>query len=124
MQDQKDINTKNKLALQRRFEHVSPVLFSEYLYGRGVKSVKCPMCGSEDIGVPNGSVLSVGSDGSENLTYIIPVKLDSDAPPFSLMNYEYRLICKNCSFSMHFAVWPVLKWVEEKLSSGEHGSNG
>lgn len=113
-----------QLTLQRRLEKVTPELFSEYLFERGVKTVICPMCGSDDISIPNASSMTVGPEGCESNTYAIPVKLDTDGPPYSLVKYEYRLICKNCAFSMHFATWPVLKWVEQKLSDSGKGTNG
>ncbi|EAT9391678.1 hypothetical protein EOV56_17690 [Salmonella enterica subsp. enterica serovar Tennessee] len=123
MEDEKQRQMQLQLTLQRRLEKVTPELFSEYLFERGVWTVKCPMCGSTDISVPNASSLTVGPGGSESSIYVIPVKLDTEGPPHSLVKYEYRLICKNCSFSMHFATWPVLKWVEQKLSDSGEGTN-
>lgn len=116
MEDEIERQARLKLKLQRRLEQVTPELFSEFLFDRGVWIVKCLMCGSEDISVPNASVITVGPEGGESSTYVIPVQLETEGPPYSLVKYEYRLICKNCSFSMHFATWPVINWVEQKIS--------
>lgn len=124
MEDEQQRQERLKVMLQRRLEKVTPELFSEFLFERGVWTVKCLMCGSEDISVPNATTITVGPEGYHGGTYVIPVKLDTEGPPHSLAKYEYRLICKNCSFSMHFATWPVLKWVEEKLPDSGVGTNG
>ncbi|AFB83810.1 hypothetical protein ACWYBI_003082 [Salmonella enterica subsp. enterica serovar Cerro] len=123
MEDEKKRQMQLQLTLQRRLEKVTPELFSEYLFERGVKTVICPICGSDDISIPNASSMTVGPEGCESNTYAIPVKLDTEGPPYSLVKYEYRLICKNCAYSMHFATWPVLKWVEQKLSDSGKGTN-
>ncbi|MGI8465581.1 hypothetical protein [Pectobacterium punjabense] len=31
---------------------------------------------------------------------------------YSLLAYEYRIICKNCGFASHFSVLPVINWIE------------
>ncbi|EKO3656442.1 hypothetical protein M3906_000253 [Vibrio metschnikovii] len=101
---------KLKLALQKRFEQVSPQMLSKYFDSKNIGLIICPICSSNDIGVPNAN-----NSGTEKPTpYVIPVKIDTEGPPFSFSNYEYRLICKNCSHTIHFAVWPIMKWIESE----------
>ncbi|WP_064511711.1 hypothetical protein [Buttiauxella gaviniae] len=113
MQDEDDRQRKNSLTLQRRLEQVTPALLSEFLYKRGIPVFTCLLCGSEDIGIPECGVIQTGPDGSERKTFVDYIKLEADGPPSSIMQYQYRVICRNCGFTHHIAVWPVLKWVEE-----------
>lgn len=104
--------------LQQKFEKVTPKLFSEFLYVKGVQVIRCLMCGSEDIGIPQ-HLTSQAKDNhiaptEDFFSYVSPVKVDTDGPKFSLMNYEYRVICRNCGFVSSFAAWPVMNWIEQK----------
>ncbi|EPO3378563.1 hypothetical protein ACT9WY_004698, partial [Enterobacter hormaechei] len=83
MEDEKQHQMQLQLTLQRRLEKVTPELFSEYLFERGVKTVICPICGSDDISIPNASSITVGPDGCESSIYAIPVKLDTEGPSYS-----------------------------------------
>lgn len=99
--------------LQRRLSKVTPELLSEFMFKRGVPVFQCLLCGSEDIGIPEVGLTTVGPDGGESIKYVSYVKLDAPGPRFSIMDYQYRVICRNCGFTHHIAVWPVLKWVED-----------
>ncbi|CNI05746.1 Uncharacterised protein [Yersinia pekkanenii] len=103
--------------LYDRLSKVSPELLSEFLYKRGVPVVSCLMCHSDNIGIPQ---TEIDNYESGKFTYISYVKVDTDGPRLSLMNYHYRLICRNCGFTSNIAVWPVLKWIEEQRN-GEDG---
>ncbi|HBV6758986.1 MULTISPECIES: hypothetical protein [Klebsiella] len=103
-----------QLSLQDRLQKVSPELFAEFLSKKGVNSEYCPVCGSNDIGTPQVDVMTVGPDGASRRTYIDYVKLIAGGTPHSLAHYQYRLICNTCGYTAHFAVYPVLKWVEDK----------
>ncbi|QCT20846.1 hypothetical protein FEM41_14925 [Jejubacter calystegiae] len=86
--------------------------FHSFLTDRGlIRGLTCRMCGSDDIGVPLMSFLG----GTPFLNYS---KVDGGGPPHSLYNYEYRLPCNNCGFVHSFAVYPVLKWIEEQEGNG------
>ncbi|MDR7343163.1 hypothetical protein J2X14_001575 [Pantoea alhagi] len=100
--------------LQKRLEKVTPELLSEFLFERGIPVVKCLMCGNNDISIPQAAVLAASAEGSKAYTYVRYVTLNTDSSPFTLDSFEYRLICNSCGFTSHFAVYPVLKWVEEK----------
>ena len=123
MTDQELQQQKNRLRLQQRLEKVTPELFSAFLQAKGVPVVACPICHNDDLAIPQASILQVGPEGSQGHNYVDYVKVSTDGPPFSLMNYQYRLICKNCAYTMNFTVWPILKWVEDKLSSEESDDN-
>lgn len=119
MEDEKQRQMQLQLTLQRRMEKVSPELLSEFLFKRGIETFKCLLCGSEDIGIPQCNLLQSGPDGSVSKTFVDYIKLDADGPPFSLMHYQYRIICRNCGFTHHLSVWPVLKWIEEGREDGK-----
>lgn len=104
-------------TLFTRLEKVTPELFAEFLDERVGKEIKCLNCGSLDIGIPQTQVLTVGSDGSPHGAYISFVRIESFEPRYSLLNYQYRLICKNCGFTSHYAVYPVLNWIEKEKGS-------
>ncbi|ELQ9310381.1 hypothetical protein R3D73_003362 [Serratia marcescens] len=112
-----------KLQLLKKFEKVTPDLFSEFLYIKGVKVIHCLMCGSEDIGIPQHiapkKMDCLADDEEMFFSYVSPVKVDSDGPRYSLMNYEYRVICRNCGFVSSFAAWPVVNWIEKKSVKGD-----
>lgn len=119
MNNEAEHHRQNRLLLESRLEKVSPKHLSEFLYKRGVPVFQCLLCGSEDIGIPEVGLTTVGPDGGESITYVSYVKLDAPGPPFSIMDYQYRVICRNCGFTHHIAVWPVLKWVEEGCGNGQ-----
>ena len=103
-----------KLLLQEWLQYVSPELFAEFLSEKGVNSGYCPLCGGNDIGSPQVDVMNVGPAVASRSTYIDYVKLIAGGTPHSLAHYQYRLICNTCGYTAHFAVYPVLKWVEDK----------
>ena len=85
--------------------------FSSFLVERGIEGLTCKMCGSDDIGVP--LMAPIGHQAFLNYS-----KVDGGGPPYSLYNYEYRLPCNNCGFVHSFAVYPVLKWIEDQEGDG------
>ncbi|MFP9470044.1 hypothetical protein AB6D37_15085 [Pectobacterium brasiliense] len=111
--DEETRRRENALKLQEKLEKVTPELFSEFLYKHGVPVVQCLTCGSEDIGIPQTQTISIGPNGSSQSHYVDFIKLEAGGPPHSLTHYQYRLICNNCGFTSHFAVYPVVKWIEE-----------
>lgn len=115
MEDDQELQKEMKTELHHRLAKVSPDLLSEFLFKRGVEVFKCLLCGSEDIGIPQCHVLTSDPDDDAFSTFVDYIKVDSDDPPYSLMNYQYRIICRNCGFTHHLAVWPVLKWVEAEM---------
>lgn len=104
-------------ALFKRLEKVTPELFAEFLDERVGKEITCLNCGSLDIGIPQAQVITVGPDSSTQGAYISFVRIESFEPRYSLLNYQYRLICKNCGFTSHYAVYPVLNWIEQEKGS-------
>ncbi|HCK1023744.1 hypothetical protein [Citrobacter braakii] len=104
-------------TLFTRLEKVTPELFAEFLDERVGKEIKCLNCGSLDIGIPQAQVMTVGPDGSTHGAYVSFVRIESFEPRYSLLNYQYRLICKNCGFTSHYAVYPVLNWIEQEKGS-------
>lgn len=102
--------------LHERLSKVSPELLSEFLFERGVWTVKCMMCGSQDIGIPQ---VEIDRYEEGKTTYVSFVRVDADGPRFSLINYHYRLICRSCGFVAELAVEPVLEWVEKKNGAGD-----
>lgn len=116
MQDEESRQAELRIRFQRRLEKVTAELLSEFLYKRGVPVVKCLLCSSEDIVIPQTRLLQSGPDGRSSATYVDFIKVDAGGPPLSLMHYQYRLICKNCGFTSHLAVWPVLQWLEGEKS--------
>lgn len=112
------------VILQRKFETVTPELFSEFLYIKGVPVVRCLMCGSEDMGIPQQTshinpLMNPGVNSKNTVTYVDPVKVDGGGARFTIMNYEYRVICRNCGFVSSFAAWPVMNWIELKSAKGD-----
>ncbi|MEQ9886190.1 hypothetical protein [Pectobacterium zantedeschiae] len=112
-EDERDLGRE----VHERLSKVSPELLSEFLYKRGVHVVKCLMCGSEDIGIPQTQELIVYPAGSGTKVYVDYVRVESAGPNYSIMKYQYRLICRNCGFISNLAVWPVLTWIEEEKES-------
>lgn len=119
MEDEQERQRQLELTLQGRLEKVTPELLSEFLFKRGVETFRCLLCGSENIGIPQCDVLQTGPEGSSSKVFVDYIKLDADGPRFSLMHYQYRIICRNCGFTHHLAVWPVLKWIEEGTNDGK-----
>lgn len=101
-------------TLFARLEKVTPELFAEFLDERVGKEIKCLNCGSLDIAIPQAQVITVGPDGSSNESYVSFIRIESFEPRYSLLNYQYRLICKNCGFTSHYATYPVLNWIEKE----------
>ena len=119
MQDEEQRQLTFRYQLQQRLAKVTPELLSQFLYERGVPVVTCLLCHSNDIVIPQASVLTVGSHLGSNHTFVRHTVLDTDGPPLALDRYEYRLICGNCGYTSHIAVYPVLKWVEARENAGE-----
>ncbi|EQB0888206.1 TPA: hypothetical protein ACUB6D_000274 [Raoultella planticola] len=111
--NEKERQTDLLNSLRTRLEKVTPELFAEFLDLRVGKEIKCLNCSSLDIGIPQAQVLSVGPDGASSNAHISYVKIETFEPPYSILNYQYRLICKNCGFTSHYAVYPVLNWIEQ-----------
>lgn len=101
-------------ALFSRLEKVTAELFADFLVLKVGKEIKCLNCGSFDIGIPQTQLMTVAPDGSSHGSYISFVRIESFEPRYSLLNYQYRLICKNCGFTSHYAVYPVLNWIEQE----------
>ncbi|MGQ8844007.1 hypothetical protein ACUTQW_16420 [Serratia sp. TSA_7] len=118
MEDENERQRQIKQTLQNRMERVTPDLLSEFLFTQGVQTFRCLLCGSEDIGIPQCNVHKSGPEGSSSVTFVDYIKLDASGPPHSLMHYQYRVICRNCGFTHHIAVLPVLEWVEGDKSNG------
>jgi transcription elongation factor Elf1 len=116
-QDTNEQHRQSQLAqaLQDRFERISPEVFADFLTSHGVAKLTCPICYHDDMAIPQVSVTTVGPDGSDQKTYISCVKINGDnSSPYSLLNYQYRVICKNCGFTSSFAVHPVILWSESQ----------
>lgn len=94
------------------FRMVSPELLSKFFYERSVPTVICPICNGSDIAVPKATENVNGVD----VTYVHPSKIENFGfePRSSLLQYHYRLICKNCGFESRFSVNPVFLWIQEK----------
>lgn len=116
MQDEEKRQADLRLQLQKRLERVSPELFAMFLYEKKVQAVHCVMCGHEDLGTPQAEIIETGPNGSSSRAYVDYIKLTGGGAPYSLANYQYRLICNTCGFTIHFAAYPVIKWIEERDS--------
>lgn len=110
MSDFKD----EKASLQKRFEQVSPDMLTKFFESKNIHMATCPICSSNDIGTPSTKKDRATEGFDDTRLYITPVRIDTEGPPYSLVHYEYRLICKNCAHTMRFAVWPILSWVEKE----------
>lgn len=99
------------------FRKITPEILAKFLFERGVPTVSCPVCHSIDISVPRATEII---DGAE-VTYVHPSKIENFGyePRASLLQYHYRLICKNCGFEIRFAVNPVFLWLQEKEKNGD-----
>ena len=99
-------------VLWRKFRALSPELLSQFLAERGVPIVSCPICGSADMAVPQASEQIYDGDKptGEWFTYVNPSKVSSfgSEPLHSLLQYNYRIICKNCGYENRFSAHPVL----------------
>lgn len=107
MESEEERQRKNQQTLHKMMSKISPELLSEFLYKRGVKDVRCVFCDSEDVVVPQ---TTINPNQPDEVTFIDYVKVDGSGPPFSLMHYQYRLICRNCGYTHNLAVYPVMKW--------------
>lgn len=116
MQDEEQRLSALRHQLQTRLEKVSPELFAQFLYERGIDAVACRMCGKEALGTPQVELLEVGPSESGKRSYVDYVKVESGGAPYSLANINYRLICNNCGYTMLFAAYPIIKWIEERES--------
>jgi len=119
MQDEEVRLEVARQALQKRMEKVTPELLSQFMFERGVPVVKCMLCHSNDIGIPQAAKLTEAGPRGSVYTYVRYVTLDTDGPRMALDNFEYRLICNNCGFTSHIAVYPVLRWIEAKEKKDE-----
>ena len=113
MEDEQERQLELRRALQKRLEKVTPELLSEFLFLKGIETFKCLLCGSEDIGIPQCQHHTSRKNGNEGKAFVDYINVDADGPPHSLMHFQYRIICRNCGFTHHLAVWPVLKWIED-----------
>ncbi|WP_393950147.1 hypothetical protein [Kluyvera intermedia] len=111
--------------LWKKFKALSPELFAKFLSQKGVPIVSCPICNHIDMAVPQVSEQIYDGDKGTGkwITYINPSKVNSFGfePLHSLLQYNYRLICKNCGYENRFSAHPVLTWLEEndKNNDGE-----
>lgn len=103
--------------LWKKFKALSPELFSQFLAQRGVGTVRCPICGGDDMAVPQVTeqIYSDGKPTGAWFSYVNPSKVSSFGfePIHSLLQYNYRLICKNCGYENRFSAHPVLSWLEK-----------
>lgn len=112
-------NDKDRLKaleeqLKQRLSKVTPDVLAGFLLERGVKEVKCLLCGSMDIIIPKSGVPQSVLADTEDFESLEYVQVNADGHPYSLLNYHYRLICRNCGYTSSIAVYPVLKWIEDK----------
>ncbi|ELY2757917.1 hypothetical protein ACOZ17_000255 [Cronobacter sakazakii] len=117
-EEQSDRLAAMRLRLQRRLEKVSPELFAQFLYEKGIDAVACRMCGKEALGTPQVELLEVGPSDSGKKSFVDYVKVESGSASYSLSlaNINYRLICNNCGYTILFAAYPIIKWIEERES--------
>ncbi|WP_025245511.1 hypothetical protein [Candidatus Sodalis pierantonius] len=45
------------------------------------------------------------------------------APHDPVLDYQYRLICKNCGFTSHLAIHPVLDWLDQRNKNANNECN-
>lgn len=107
--------------IQSRLEQVSADDFALFLVEKNVGRLFCPICRSRDMSVPQVEAFGyavcnrppVGGITSDlRYSYIEFICIDPSKPD-SIYSYQYRIICKNCGFTSHYAVHPVLEWFED-----------
>jgi len=106
------------LALWSHFRKVTPELLALFFFEREIPVVYCPICASKDLSIPRATETIDGED----VTYVHPSKVETFGaePQHSLLQYHYRLICKNCGFENRFSVHPVLHWLEDRQKEEEN----
>ncbi|PVY86606.1 hypothetical protein [Pantoea ananatis] len=118
MNDEEKRVEKIKEELWDKFRKITPEILSQFFFEKGVPRVSCPICNVSDMSVPQTSETIDFYNGIKDLrvTYVSPthVPFFEHEPRFSLLHFEYRLICKNCGYVNRFAVFPVLKWFGDK----------
>ncbi|ELY6345225.1 hypothetical protein SNQ56_002151 [Cronobacter muytjensii] len=119
MSEEERRNLEHQQYLEKRLKQVTPELFADFLASKGVAVPVCLCCGSDNVGSPQAQEVEVGPNGSRSSVYVSWVKVDTYGPPLSFINYEHRIICRNCGFTSYHSVWPVVKWVEEKLNESK-----
>lgn len=110
----------NNLTL--RLRKVSPEIFAQFLYEHGIPTVSCLACHGLDMAIPQITTSPHHSaeftHDVEAMTYLDYIHLESgpDTAPGSLLNYQYRLICKSCGFTSNFSAYPIVQWIEQKTT--------
>ena len=108
--------------IKSKLEKVSPQKFSDFLGEKGIPVLTCGVCHKIGMIVPQVQILqtALSNDNTtfteselepNEYTYIDYICIKPEST-YSLLAYEYRIICKNCGFASHFSVLPVINWIE------------
>lgn len=101
-----------------QFRKITADVLSHFFFEKGLPTLTCPICHISDMTLPQTTETIDYFNGMKDyrITYVSPTKVPSlgHEPAFSLLQYEYRLICKNCGFVNRFSVYPVFKWLSDK----------
>lgn len=104
--------------LQQRLERISADDFALFLAEKNIGRLFCPMCRSRNMSIPlveafGYAVIKDEPSHSPRYSFIEFICIDPNRPA-SILSYQYRIICKNCGFTSHYAVHPVVEWVESR----------
>ncbi|MEN3258507.1 hypothetical protein AAH678_06840 [Sodalis endosymbiont of Spalangia cameroni] len=113
-------------STRSRLEKISPDLFACFLSERGISELRCPICHCPDMNIPQVGLIVVGVESasidSHPPVYVDYITINANGTPHdSVLNYQYRLICKNCGFTSHFAIHPVLDWFDKRNKNENNG---
>lgn len=104
------------MDIQKKLERVTPELLSEFLYKRGVKVFRCMLCGGEDVAIPQRTINPCQS----NEVIIADATMgDANGHPQAIMNYQYRVICKECGYVHFISALPIKDWLDKREEGEE-----
>lgn len=106
-----------KKELINRLRSVTPDDFDAFFHDKNLLPLRCPVCNHSDMMFPlTGieTVISHDPNGFSHREFIIPNCISSESSPNSLTGYQYRIVCKNCTYELAFNALLLINWIEEK----------
>lgn len=106
---------EKKKELEEKLKSVSPYDFVLFFAAKKIAPLHCPICGSVSMTFPLiAGETTVTPTGFEQKEYLVASRAAIDSDPNSFTSYQYRIICKNCTYEMAFNAQLLINWLDER----------
>ncbi len=116
-------NEEQELELTEKLKLVSPDDFVSFFTEKNLTPLHCPICNGTSMTFPLiAGEITMSPQGGETKEYLVASRAVLDSDPASVTSYQYRIICKNCTYEMAFNSNLLINWViERKKGASDNG---